>query len=88
MKDADKSRAELLAKAIAVLCVRNTFLEDLHSGITVSSRSGDYSDVKPARRSVSTAPENGRLRVPHAGWKAACPAASRAIGTRKGEALT
>jgi hypothetical protein len=43
MKDTE---AALLAKSIAVLCVRNTFLEDLHSGITPSSVSGDYSDVK------------------------------------------
>ena len=46
MKDADTSRHALLAKAITVLCVRNTFLEDLHSGITPSSQNGDYSDVK------------------------------------------
>src|SRR5271163_2427944 len=35
-----------LAKAIAVLCVRNTFLEDLHAGTSAISRTGDYSDVK------------------------------------------
>lgn len=46
MRDADTSLAALLAKSIAALCVRNTFLEDLHSGITPSSQSGDYSDVK------------------------------------------
>ncbi|MGH7173842.1 MAG: hypothetical protein ACRELG_26470 [Gemmataceae bacterium] len=46
MKDADSSRTALLAKSIATLCVRNTFLEDLHIGITPSSQSGDYSDVK------------------------------------------
>lgn len=46
MKDPDTSRAALLAKSIAVLCVRNTFLEDIHSGMTPSSQSGDYSDVK------------------------------------------
>jgi hypothetical protein len=34
-----------LAKAIAVLCVRHTFLEDLHAGKTPVSRTGDYSDV-------------------------------------------
>lgn len=45
MKDAMPLPA-LLAKSIAVLCVRNSFLEDLHSGITPSSQSGDYSDVK------------------------------------------
>jgi hypothetical protein len=35
-----------LAKAMAVLCVRNTFLEDLHAGKTPISGTGDYSDVK------------------------------------------
>jgi hypothetical protein len=29
-----------------VLCVRNTFLEDLHAGTSPSSKAGDYSDVK------------------------------------------
>ena len=46
MKDTETSPTALLAKSIAVLCVRNTFLEDLHSGTTPSSPSGDYSDVK------------------------------------------
>ncbi len=35
-----------LAKALAVLCVRNTFLEDLHAGKSPISRTGDWSDVK------------------------------------------
>src|SRR5580700_10915751 len=35
-----------LAKALAVLCVRNTCLEDLHAGKAARSRTGDYSDVK------------------------------------------
>ena len=35
-----------MAKALALLCVRHTFLEDLHSGKTAVSRTGDYSDVK------------------------------------------
>ncbi|HEV3304432.1 MAG TPA: hypothetical protein VG055_32575 [Planctomycetaceae bacterium] len=35
-----------LAKALAVLCVRNTFLEDLHAGEPVVSKTGDFSDVK------------------------------------------
>jgi hypothetical protein len=42
----EKELAEQLAKSLAVLCVRNTFLEDLHAGICPSSRAGDYSDVK------------------------------------------
>jgi hypothetical protein len=35
-----------LAKALAVLCVRNTCLEDVHAGEAVVSKAGDYSDVK------------------------------------------
>jgi hypothetical protein len=31
---------------MAVMCVRNTFLEDLHAGTGPSSKIGDYSDVK------------------------------------------
>jgi hypothetical protein len=34
------------AKAIALECVRNTFLEDLHAGRSPLSVTGDYSDVK------------------------------------------
>ena len=46
MNESDNPIASELAKAIAVLCVRNTFLEDLHAGTTPSSKAGDYSDVK------------------------------------------
>jgi hypothetical protein len=46
MKDTDKTLAAELAKAITALCVRNTFLEDLHAGVTPSSQKGDYTDVK------------------------------------------
>jgi hypothetical protein len=46
MNNADKTLAAAFAKAIAALCVRNTSLEDLHSGTTPSSKTGDYSDVK------------------------------------------
>jgi hypothetical protein len=46
MKDADKAIAAALAKSLVALCVRNTFLEDLHAGTTPSSKEGDYSDVK------------------------------------------
>jgi len=41
----DKKSAEQLAKAIAVTCVRNGFLEDLHAGKVPISQAGDYSDV-------------------------------------------
>jgi len=46
MQAIDKTIAAALAKSIAALCVRNTFLEDLHAGTTPSSKAGDYSDVK------------------------------------------
>ena len=45
MKDIDQTFAAALAKSIAALCVRNTLLEDLHSGTCPSSKAGDYSDV-------------------------------------------
>ncbi len=46
MNDADEKRiAANLAKTLAMLCVRNTKLEDLHAGITPVSKTGDYSDV-------------------------------------------
>ncbi|HOO51895.1 MAG TPA: hypothetical protein PLK94_11460 [Alphaproteobacteria bacterium] len=35
-----------LAKMTTLLCVRNTFLEDLHSGPMPISKTRDYSDVK------------------------------------------
>ena len=36
---------EKMAKAFAVLAVRNTFLEDLHAGIVPHSETGDGSDI-------------------------------------------
>jgi hypothetical protein len=42
----NKADAERLAISMAVYCVRNTFLEDLHAGTVPSSKAGDYSDVK------------------------------------------
>ncbi len=41
--DGEKKR---LAKSIALACVRNTFLEELHSGLVPQSEAGDYTDVK------------------------------------------
>ena len=34
-----------LAKLMALTCVRNTKLEDIHAGIVPVTRTGDYSDV-------------------------------------------
>ena len=35
----------VVVKTMAVMCVRNTKLEDLHAGIAPITRTGDYSDV-------------------------------------------
>ena len=46
MSPADEDRiAAQLARVMAVACVRNTQLEDLHSGRVPVSRTGDGSDV-------------------------------------------
>ena len=44
-KDDEKRIAARLARIMAMLCVRNTQLEALHSGRTPITRTGDYSDV-------------------------------------------
>ena len=40
----EKEHATRLAEAIAVACMRNIFLEDLHAGVSPSSLAGDLSD--------------------------------------------
>lgn len=35
-----------IAKALAVVCVRDSYLEKLHQGIEPHTEAGDYSDVK------------------------------------------
>ena len=44
-KDDEKRVAASLARIMAILCVRNTQLETLHSGLTPVTRTGDFSDV-------------------------------------------
>ena len=44
-EDDEKRIAAKLARIMAMLCVRNTKLETLHSGLTPVTRNGDYSDV-------------------------------------------
>ena len=41
-----KAQTDKLAKLITLNCVRNTFIEGLHSGTFPDSKTGDYSDVK------------------------------------------
>ena len=43
--DLERKIASVMAKAMALICVRNTCLETLHAGPGVVSQTGDYSDV-------------------------------------------
>ena len=46
MKPADEERiAARLAKLMAIICVRNTGIEELHAGTVPVTHMGDYSDV-------------------------------------------
>ena len=44
--EAEQETLKQLALGFAVLCVRNTGIEDIHSGIEPGSAAGDFSDVK------------------------------------------
>ncbi len=44
-EDNETRVAANLAKVMAMTCVRNTMLEDIHAGLTSVTRTGDYSDV-------------------------------------------
>ncbi len=44
-RDDEQRIAARLAKIMAMICVRNSKLEDLHAGRTPVTRTGDYSDV-------------------------------------------
>ena len=47
MNAADEKRiAAMMAKTLAMMCVRNTGLETLHAGIVPVTHVGDYSDVR------------------------------------------
>jgi len=47
MNAADEKRiAAMMAKTLAMMCVRNTGLETLHAGIVPVTHAGDYSDVR------------------------------------------
>jgi hypothetical protein len=37
--------AKRLALGMALMCVRNTCIEDIHAGVEPSSKAGDFSDV-------------------------------------------
>jgi hypothetical protein len=42
----NEEAARRLALGVALLCVRNTCIEEIHAGISPSSQAGDFSDVK------------------------------------------
>ena len=42
---AEKRIAAKLAKVMAMLCVRNTHIENIHAGFTPVTHTGDWSDV-------------------------------------------
>ena len=46
MSNSSDQPVKNLAKAMALLAVRNTCLEDLHNGVLPASETGDYTDVK------------------------------------------
>ena len=45
MNEHDQQLIASISKSMAVMCVRNTMLEDLHAGIEPISRTGDFTDV-------------------------------------------
>jgi hypothetical protein len=46
MKKADEQRITArLAKVMALICVRNTKLENIHAGLVPVTKTGDYADV-------------------------------------------
>jgi hypothetical protein len=47
-KEAEKRIAAKLAKTMAMLCVRNTRLENIHAGKAPVTRTGEWSDVTVA----------------------------------------
>ena len=45
-RDDEKRIAAMMAKTLAMMCVRNTGLETLHAGVVPVTHAGDYSDVR------------------------------------------
>ena len=57
MKVEDEERiAADLAKIMAMICIRNSRLEDLHAGTVPTTRTGDYSDREANRCQKKPAP--------------------------------
>ena len=45
MNEDEQALIASISKSMAMICVRNTMLEDLHAGIEPTSRTGDFTDV-------------------------------------------
>lgn len=45
MNESERQTLSIVARLMALTCVRNTKLEDIHAGIVPVTRTGDYSDV-------------------------------------------
>ena len=45
MNEHEQQLIASISKSMAMMCVRNTMLEDLHAGIEPVSRTGDFTDV-------------------------------------------
>src|SRR5258708_3248644 len=45
VKHMDEKLAKQLALQLALVCVRNTCIEEIHAGVEPSSETGDHSDV-------------------------------------------
>ena len=57
MKVDDEERiAVYLSKIMAMICIRNTRLEDLHAGVQPVTLTGDYSDVRVVDATGQTIP--------------------------------
>ena len=57
MKVEDEERiAANLSKIMAMICIRNTRLEDLHAGVQPVTLTGDYSDVRVVDGTGQTIP--------------------------------
>ena len=60
MNEDDEERiAAHLAKTMAMMCVRNTELKNIHAGLTPVTRTGDYSDDGNCQRPLRIWRERG-----------------------------
>ena len=62
-EDNEKRIAAHLAKVMAMRYVRNTELENIHAGLTPTTRTGDYLDAKVTDADGRKIPWPGRFRI-------------------------